>query len=303
MDRYDTMRIFAAVAEEQGFARAARRLAMSPPAVSRAVFELEERIGTRLLHRTTRSVRLTEAGARYLADCKRILGEVEEAEASAAGSHAEPRGQFAVTAPVMFGRLHVAPILLDFLARHPRVTARTLLVDRIVDLMEEGLDVAVRIAHLSDSSLSAARVGLVRRVVCASPDYLAARGTPQTPAELAHHDAIAFSQATEPQQWSFAAGAGVVTVEPPAQLTVNTADVAIAAAVAGRGLTRVLSYQIAAELRAGQIEIVLAEFEPPPLPIHIVHLEGRRAAARVRAFVDFAVERLRADRSLNPQRR
>src|SRR5262245_51390129 len=211
MDRLATMRVFIAVAEGAGFAAAARRLGMSPPAVTRAVSALEDRIGTRLLHRTTRSVRLSEAGIRYLADCKRILGEIEEAEASAAGAHAEPGGQIAVTAPIMFGRIHVAPILLDFLARYPQVTARTILVDRVVDLMDEGLDVAVRIADLPDSSLSAVRVGRVRRVVCASPKYLAARGTPQTPADLAQHNAIIFAQATS-AEWSFPSATGVVTV-------------------------------------------------------------------------------------------
>jgi DNA-binding transcriptional LysR family regulator len=290
------MRVFVAVAEAQGFAPAARRLAMSPPAVTRAISALEERIGTRLLHRTTRIVRLTEAGNRFLADCKRILGEIEEAEASAAGSHAEPRGQLAVTAPVMFGRMYVAPIVLDFLAHHPRVTARMLFLDRLVDMIDEGLDVAVRIAHLPDSSLHAVRVGSVRRVVCASPDYLAARGTPRTPADLSQHDAIAFSLGASPEQWSFASSE---TVSPPTQLIVNSNDVAIAAAVAGRGIARVLSYQIVPELRAGKLQVVLAEFEPPPLPISLVYAEGRRAAAKVRAFVDFAVERLRADKSLN----
>lgn len=298
MDRLDTMRVFIAVAEEQGFSSAARRLAMSPPSITRAVAALEERVGARLLRRTTRIARLTEAGTRFLADCKRILGEIEEAEASAAGAHAEPRGQLGVSAPVMFGRLFVAPILLDFLARYPQVTAQTLLVDRIVDLMDEGLDVAVRIANLADSSLSAVRVGWMRRVVCASPAYLAARGAPRTPAELSRLDAIAFSSSAAQPEWPFVAGSKTITIRPAAQLIANTAEVAIAAAVAGRGVTRVLAYQIAPELRSGQLQILLSEFERPPLPIHIVHLEGRRAVARVRAFVDFAVDRLRADSRL-----
>jgi DNA-binding transcriptional LysR family regulator len=290
------MRVFVAVAEAQGFALAARRLSMSPAAVTRAVAALEERIGTRLLHRTTRIVRLTEAGERFLSDCKRILGEIDGAEASAAGAHAEPRGRLAVTAPAMFGRMHVAPIVLDFLARHARVTAWMLFVDRIVDLFEEGIDVAVRIAHLPDSSLRAVRVGSVRWVICASPAYLAARGTPRTLADLAQHDTIAFSFSTSAQQWSFASGK---TLSLPTRLVVNRNDVAIAAAVAGRGLARALSYQIAPELRAGKLQIVLSEFEPPPVPINVVYAEGRRAAAKVRAFVDLAVERLRSDRSLN----
>ena len=290
------MRVFVAVAEAQGFAPAARRLEMSPPAVTRAIAALEERIGTRLLHRTTRIVRLTEAGSRFLADCKRILGEIEEAEASAAGAHAEPRGQLGVTAPVIFGRMYVAPIVLDFLARHPRVTARMLFLDRVVDLIDEGLDVAVRIAHLPDSSLRAVRVGSVRWVVCASPEYLAARGTPRTPADLSQRDAIAFSLSASPEEWSFASGE---TLSPPTRVVVNSNDVAIAAAVAGRGIARVVSYQIAPELRAGKLQIVLSEFEPPPVPISVVYAEGRRAAAKVRAFVDFAVERLRSEKWLN----
>ncbi|WP_437276658.1 LysR family transcriptional regulator [Sorangium sp. So ce375] len=295
MDRLESMRVFVAVAEGEGFAPAARRLSMSPPAVTRAISALEERIGTRLLHRTTRVVRLTEAGARYLADCKRILGEIEEAEASAAGSHAELRGQLGVTAPVLFGRMFVAPALFDFLALHRRVSAWTLLVDRIVDMVDEGLDVAVRIAHLPDSSLSAIRVGSVRWVVCASAEYLAARGEPRAPADLARHDTIAFSSTGSPVEWSFGPGSRVERVSPSSQLLANTADVAIAAAVAGRGLARVLSYQIGPELRAGRLSIVLAAHEPPPVPIHVVHPEGRRAAARVRAFVDFLVDRLRSE--------
>ena len=295
MDRLDTMRIFIAVAEEEGFSSAARRLAMSPPSVTRAVAALEARVGARLLRRTTRIVRLTEAGTRFLADCKRILGEIEEAEASAAGAHATPRGQLGVSAPVMFGRLFVAPLLLDFLALHPQVTAQTVLVDRIVDLMDEGLDVAVRIADLADSSLSAVRVGWMRRVVCASPAYLAARGTPRVPADLSRLDAISFSSSAAQPEWPFVSGARTVTIRPSAQLIANTAEVAIAAAVAGRGVTRVLAYQIAPELRSGQLQIVLPDFERPPLPIHIVHLAGRRAVARVRAFIDFAVDRMRAD--------
>lgn len=296
MDRLDTMRVFVAVAEAGGFAPAARSLRLSPPAVTRAIAALEERIGARLLHRTTRTVRLSEAGARYLADAKRILAELDEADATAAGAHAEPRGQIAVTAPQLFGKMHVAPVVLDFLDRFPEVSARTLLVDRVVDLMDEGMDVAVRIAVLPDSGLTAVRVGQVRRVVCASPDYLERRGTPATPVELERHDCIGFQAAAAPAAWVFPArsGDGVETVRPPMRLLVNTADVAVAAARDGRGVVRVLSYQVAEEVRQGQLAIVLADCEPPPIPVQLVHLEGRRAAARVRAFVDFAAERLRA---------
>ncbi|WP_224240303.1 LysR family transcriptional regulator [Hyalangium gracile] len=298
MDRLETLRVFVAVAEEAGFAAAARRLGLSPPAVTRAIAALEERIGTRLLHRTTRTVRPTEAGRRFLADCKRILGELEEAESSAAGSQTEPRGQLSVTASLMFGRLYIAPLLLDFLGRHPHVVARALFVDRVVDLVDEGIDVAIRIAQLQDSSLNAVRVGAVRRVVCASPRYLAEHGRPRTPAELSRFEAITFSQTAAQQGWSFTSGSKVQTVNPPTRLIVNSAEVAIEAALAGRGVARVLSYQVASELRRGRLQLLLEDYEPPPIPIHVVHAEGRRANARVRAFVDFAVERLRAEESL-----
>ncbi|HYG88022.1 MAG TPA: LysR family transcriptional regulator [Azospirillum sp.] len=301
MDHLTTMRVFIAVAEEGGFAPAARRLAMSTPSVTRAVATLEGRIGARLLHRTTRVVRLTEAGARYLGDCKRILHDVAEAEASAAGTHAEPRGELTVTAPVMFGRLHVAPVLFEFLERYPQVTARLLLLDRIIDLLEEGVDVALRIGDLPDSSLRTVRVGTMRRVVCASPEYLARHGAPLVPSDLERFDVVEFSQLGTRRDWRFPSGTAVETVTPPARLVVNTADAAIAAAVAGQGLTRVLFYQIAAELRAGRLAIVLAGFEPPPLPVQLVHAEGRHASAKVRAFVDFAAERLRG--MLGPEQR
>lgn len=302
MDRLDSMRVFVAVAEQQGFAAAARRLGLSAPSVTRAVAALEERIGGPLLQRTTRALRLTEAGARYLADCKRILAEIDDAEASAAGSHRDPKGQLGITAPVMFGRMHVAPLLLDFLDRHPLVTARLLLLDRVVDLLEEGLDVALRIAHLPDSALHAVRVGAVRRVVCAAPGYLRRNGVPERPADLASHSAITFGRSPGDAGWSFAAP-GTDTVEratPAARLSVNAADVAIAAAVAGKGLTRVLSYQIAPEIAAGRLVIVLAAYEAPPLPVHLVHLAGRRADAKLRAFIDFAAHALRASKVLNP---
>lgn len=295
MDRFGTMRAFVAVAEAASFTAAARQLGQSPPAVTRAVAALEERIGARLFHRTTRRVRLTDAGARYLGDAKRILAELEEAEASAAGAHAEPRGQLGLTAPVMFGRMYVAPLLLDFLARFPAVTARMLLADRVVDLMDEALEVAVRIAHLEDSALTAVRVGEVRRVICASPAFLSANGRPSTPSDLAGAKLVAFATGSAPEPWRFVKDGEAETLDPPAPLIVNSNDVTVAAAAAGRGFVRALSYQVSPLLRAGTLEIVLAEFEEPPLPIHVVHIAGRRASARVRAFVDFAVERLRKD--------
>ncbi|MCW7538365.1 LysR family transcriptional regulator [Aquabacterium sp. A7-Y] len=298
MDRLETMEVFVAVAEAAGFAAAARRLRLSAPAVTRAVVALEQRIGARLLHRTTRSVRLTEAGERYLLDCKRLLAELEEADASARGAYAEPQGQLAVTASSLFGRLHVAPLLFDFLDAHPRLRVRSFFVDRVVNLVDEGLDIAVRIAHLPDSSLTAVPVGAVRRVVVATPAYLAARGEPQRPADLAQHDAIGSSQTGgRDAPWLFGppdAGREREAVQPRVRLVVNAGEVGIAAALAGRGLTRALSYQVAADVQAGRLQIVLAGHEPPPIPVHLVYAEGRRAAAKVRAFIDFAAPRLRA---------
>ncbi len=299
MDRLESLRIFVAVAEQAGFAAAARRLGLSPPAVTRAVAALESRLGTRLLHRTTRIVRPTEAGQRFLVDARRILAELEEAEAAAAGAQSDPGGTLAVTAPVLFGRLHMAPLVFAFRRALPQVSVRLQLLDRVVDLIEEGQDVALRIAQLPDSSLSAVRVGALSQVVVAAPAYLARRGRPQVPEDLERHDAIVFAREGVPRDWAFGLGAGRRTVRPPAPLIVNTADVAVAAAVDGQGLTRVLSYQAAGALAEGRLEIVLADHQTPPVPVHLVHPEGRRASARLRAFLDFAVPRLRAEPVLN----
>jgi len=293
MDRFESLRVFAAVAEGQSFAAAARRLKLSPPAVTRAVAALEAHVGARLLHRTTRIVRPTEAGQGLYADARRILAELEEAEAAAGGAARAPKGLLTVTAPASFGRLFVAPIVLDFLASQPGVQVRLLLLDRVVDLIDEGIDVAVRIAALGDSSLSAIRVGGMRSVICAAPAYLKARGTPAGPAEIAGHDTIAFTGGSGSAEWAFHAGNRRVVVKTRPRLTVNTAEVAVGAAVAGHGLVRVLSYQAAAAVREKRLKIILSDFEPPPAPIHLVHLEGRRASAKVRAFLDFSAERLR----------
>lgn len=297
MDRFETMRIFVAVADAGGFAAAARRLSLSAPAVTRAVAALEADLGAPLLHRTTRVVQLTDTGTRFLQDARRILGELEQAMASAAGAHGKPSGTVAITASALFGRLFVAPIVLGFLTRYREVSARLFLIDRIVDLMEERLDVAIRIADLPSSSLTATRVGSVRRVVCGSPKYLAKHGVPKTPRDLEQFVAI---ELTSPgtARWDFVQNGAHLNVKPPSRLSANSTDVAIAAAIAGHGLTRALSYQVARELRVGKLRVVLQEYEPPPVPVHVVHREGRRATSRVRAFVDFAVDRLRAEPAL-----
>ncbi len=298
MDRWQAMRIFARVAETGSFAAAGRQLGLSPPAVTRAVAALEEAIGTRLLTRTTRVVRLTEAGGRYVEDCRRILADIAEAEAAAAGAYGTPTGTLAVTASVLFGEIYVLPILTEYLDRHPAVSIRGLFLDRVVNIVEEGIDVAVRIGHLPDSGMAALRVGAVRRVVCGAPDYFARHGIPADPGELARHRIIAPTGATASLDWRFGPGAPrSVTVQP--RLACNTNAAAIAAAAAGWGITRLLSYQVAGLVAEGRLQRVLADFEEEPLPIHVIHPEGRRAAARVRGFVDLAVERLRADPRLH----
>ncbi|MEO9455869.1 LysR family transcriptional regulator [Chromobacterium phragmitis] len=292
MDRFHLMTVFVAVAEEEGFAGAARRLKLSPPAVTRAVAALEENLGVRLLNRTTRYVRVTEAGARYLDDARRILAAVDEAEEAAAGGNAEPRGLIQLTAPVLFGRLYVMPIVLDFLRQHPLVEVSAQLRDNVVNLMEEGLDAAVRIGPLPDSSLRAVKVGEVRRLV--APDYLARHGAPQAPEDLLSHTVIASTAASASLEWKFGAdGERRVRVRP--RLTVSGNDVAIDAAQGGFGLIRVMSYQVAEALAAGKLERVLTAYESAPLPIHIVHAESRYGSTRMRRFIDFLAERLRAD--------
>jgi DNA-binding transcriptional LysR family regulator len=300
MDRLQSMTVFVSVAEEGGFAPAARRLNMSPPSVTRAVSELEGRLGCRLLHRTTRSVRLTEVGHRYLADCRRILSEVEEADRHAAGIHAAPRGMVSVTGSVMFGNVVLTPILLDLLDRYPDISVTTVFVDRLVHLVDEGIDVAVRIAELPDSSLTAVRVGSVRRVLCASPDYLAARWRPRSPDDLSGHEIINFLHMTFGGEWAFEKNGKAHNFRPASRLDFNTAEAAIAAVLAGRGLTRVLSYQVADHARRGELEILLEDYEPPVVPVHVVHKEPGQTSARVRAVVDHLVQHLRRHPSLAP---
>ena len=293
MDRLQGMRTFVAVADAAGFAPAARRLNTSPPSVTRAVAELEQRLGARLLHRTTRSVRLTEAGRRYLADCRRILAEIEDAERQAAGQETVPRGLVTLTAPVMLGRIVVVPAVLDLLARYAEIRVSTIFVDRVVHLVDEGIDVAVRIADLPDSSLVAVRVGQVRRVLCASPGYLDARGRPTRPADLAAHAVIDFVNLTPNGEWSLIEDGRRRAFRPRARLQTGSADAAIAAACAGHGITRVLSYMIASAVERGELEVVLEDFTPPAVPVHVVHKELGRTSSRVRTAVDHLAEHLR----------
>jgi DNA-binding transcriptional LysR family regulator len=292
------MTVFVAVAEEQGFAAAARRLRMSPPAVTRAIAFLEKRLGVRLLTRTTRLVRTTEAGARYLEDARRILLETDEADEAAAGINAAPRGHLAVTAPVLFGKIYVVPVINAYQSTYMETTVSALFIDRVVNLVEEGLDVGIRIGQLPDSSLRAIRVGKVRRVVCASPGYLREHGSPNSPADLARHSIIASTSMSAGGEWMFAQGKEKTSVRISPRFLVNTNDGALEAARSGFGLTRLLSYQVANELAAGTLEAVLTECDDASLPVHVIHREGRQGPAKVRSFVDLAVERLRANAAL-----
>ncbi|MET0439054.1 MAG: LysR family transcriptional regulator [Devosia sp.] len=297
MDRFQAMTVFAKVAEAGGFSGAARQLNMSPPSVTRVVAALEAALGTRLLHRTTRSLKLTETGARYLEDCRRILAELQQADAAASGSYLAPVGSLTISAPVLFGRMHVMPILTAFLERHPKVVGRALFVDRMTNLVEEGIDVAIRIGHLADASYPATRVGSMRQVICGTPTYLRQHGILRDPTDLTKHRLIGTTAAWSALEWRLGQkGELPIRVEPT--LFSNTNDAAIAAALSGFGLTRVPFYQVAADIGSGALLTVLDEYEAEPLPIHVVHAERQHAPAKVRQFVDLAVARLRADKSI-----
>lgn len=293
MDRLHLINVFVAVVDVGGFAGAARKLGISPPAVTRAIGELEAHLGARLLTRTTRVVRVTEAGARYVEDCRRILAELAEADESVSGLHGAPRGRLTVTAPVLFGALHVTPVVTEFLQRYPEVTASCWFLDRVVNLTDEGVDVAVRIGELPDSSLQAVRVGSVRRVICAAPSYLEAHREPQQPEDLLGHTLISANAVTPAPEWRFKVDGETRAVRVVPRLLTTTNDSAIAAALSGFGLTRLMSYQVDELVRSGQLRRVLERFELAPLPVHLVHREGRHASHKARAFIDLALERLR----------
>lgn len=293
MDRLHEMEVFVAVAESGGFAKAGRRLRISPPAVTRAVSSLEERLGARLLNRTTRSLSLTEAGLRFLENAKRLLAEIDAAERGAPGDIAVPAGLLTVTASVTFGRSMVSPIVSEFLRGHPRVTASLLLVDRIVNLVEEGIDVAVRIGQLPDSTLVARRVGEVQRILVASPDYLASHGEPGSPADLKRHAIIALSGLMPNREWRFVDGRTTAHMALQPRFEINDAAAAIDAAEAGDGITIALSYMVAHKIAEGRLAPVLGRYAPPPVAVQLVHPQSRLVAPKVRAFVDFAVPRIR----------
>lgn len=294
MDRIDTWQAFVVVAETRSFVAAARRLGRSPAALTRAIGALERRLGTRLFTRTTRAVALTDAGRRFLDPGEQLLRSFLALEEKAADSERHVQGPLKVTASVVFGRLHVLPIVLEFLDQHPGVDVRLLLSDTVLSLVDEGIDVGVRIARLADSTLKAVPVGSVRRGVYASPGYLASNGEPRTPADLVKHRCIAFTGMTPVvDHWSFGRSKSKRAVRVAPRLTVNTADAAIDAAVAGGGLTCVLSYMVDHLVAASLLRPVLLSFEPPPIPIQVVHPAGNHLPHKTRLLLDVMTSALR----------
>jgi DNA-binding transcriptional LysR family regulator len=294
MDRLDTLEIFVAVGEAGSFVGAARQLGRSPAAMTRAVASLEDRLGIRLLNRTTRAVALTDAGARYLERARRALTEFSGLDLSAAGEQQVPQGLLTVTAPEMFGRLHILPIVQAFMAEHRQVEVSLLLLNRIVSYIDEGIDLGLRIAQLPDSSLQAILVGQVERICCASPAYVAGHGMPLRIQDLSRHAVIA-TTGVRPvaDRWSFERGGQTISVPIKPRLSVNSVQAALDAAVAGGGIVRLLSYQTAAAEAAGKLVRVLADELQPPVPVHIVHPSGRHLALKARLFIDRAVGTLR----------
>lgn len=295
------MRVFASVAEEGGFAAASRKLDISPAAVTRAIVALEEQLGARLLQRTTRNVRFTDAGRQYYDNVRAILASIAEANEAVADSNATPRGTLSITAPVMFGRLFVMPCMIDYMQRYPQVKMIAHLVDRVTNLVDEGMDVAIRIGHLPDSGLRAIKVGQVRRVLCASSAYLDKFGTPQLPADLAKHAIIASSAVSPHTEWRFQSDGEPLLVRMDPRLTVTSNDAALAAATGGLGIARLLSYQVWNEVDCDALRLILEPFEEAPWPVHVVHREDKLGSSKVRRFIDEMVEYLRRQPTLNPK--
>ncbi|MEP1610669.1 MAG: LysR substrate-binding domain-containing protein [Roseobacter sp.] len=298
MDRLRSLEVFVAVAEAESFSGGARVLGVSAPSATRGVNELEERLGARLFTRTTRAVRLTDIGQSYLEEVRGVLEELERANDAVSGAIGRPKGMLRLTSPVEFGRMHVTPIVAAYLDQHPDVTASVMMVDRVVNLVEEGLDIGIRIGPLQPSGLMAVKVGQVRKVVCGSPDYFATYGVPQTPAELVDHKIVAAPSLTRNDEWRFGLHRKD-TVKITPRLMVTSVAAATNLARTGWGLTRAFSYQVGPELLSGELQTVLEAHEPEPSPIHLVHYEGRVVSTKVRSFLDFARDQLRQSPLLN----
>ena len=293
MDRLDAMGVLLAVIENGSLSAASRQLKVPLVTVSRKVSELETHLGAQLITRTNRKVLLTETGRSYVEAAKEILARVEEAERVAAGEYSAVKGDLTISAPIVFGRLHVLPVVVDFLKAHPQIDMRLALSDRFANLVDDHIDVALRIGNLPDSNLVATKLGTVRRVVYASPDYVARLGAPQHPNKLAEHDCITFENVTAAHVWRFLDDGRELAAPIRSRLIVNTAESAVDAANARRGLTRGLSYQVARPDAEGLLVPLLEAFEHPPLPVQLVYLPQGLVPMKLRAFVDFAVPRLR----------
>ncbi|MBZ9894583.1 MULTISPECIES: LysR family transcriptional regulator [unclassified Mesorhizobium] len=294
MDRLDAMSILVASAEAGSFSAAGRQLGVPLPTISRKVAELETHLNTQLLVRSTRKLSLTEAGVAYVAACKRILEQVEEAETQAAGEYSVPRGTLTMTAPIVFGRLHVVPVVNEFLAHFPQISVQLTLSDHTINIVDEHIDLAVRVGMLPDSTLIATKVGDIRRVVCGSPDYFAAHGVPRAPEDLSEHMCVTFTALAAGMTWIFnPRGKASRSVRPYCRLKINTAEAAIDAAIAGVGVTNVLSYQVARAVEAGKLRVILEDYEPEPTPVHMVHAGLAILPLKLRRFMEFAAPRLR----------
>lgn len=294
MDRIDAISVLHTVVNAGSLSAAGRRLGIPLSTVSRKVSDLEAHLGARLLVRSTRNIGLTEAGKVFVAATRRILEDLAEAERAAAGEYAVVKGELVITAPIVFGRLHMVPVITAFLQAYPDTDVRLVLADRLLHLMDDHIDLALRIATLPDSSDVAVKLGTMRRVVCASPAYLKRRGRPESPADLQNHDIVTFSALNPTEAWTFGKGGAARPATPRVRLTVNTAEAAIDAATAGAGLTRVLSYQIADAVSAGRLVTVLDDHAPDPVPVSLVHPGQGLMPLKLRAFLDFAVPRLKA---------
>jgi len=287
------MGILLRVVERGSLSSGAKSLELPLATVSRRIAELEDHLGTRLLNRSSRKLSLTEPGRRFVEASRRILEQVDEAERSTRGALLDPKGKLVLTAPIVFGRVHLVPVVSEFLAEYPDIDVKLILADRLLDLLESSIDAAFRIGKLSDSGLSVANLGTVRRITCASPSYLARHGRPMTPADVSRHVCVTFDNLASPEAWRFSSPRGDVLATIRSRLTVTTAEAAVAGAVCGLGLTRLLSYQVSDEVRAGRLELVLEDHELPPWPVNIISLGYDAPTLRLRTFLDFAIPRLK----------
>lgn len=299
MNKFHLISVFEAVASSESFSAGARKIGISPPAATRAVNALEVQLGVKLFIRTTRFVRLTDAGARYLESVQRIMADMEEADAVAVGLNAEPHGHLVVTASVLFGSMFVMPSIAAYLKRYPQMSVSALFIDRIVNLFEEEVDVGIRVGELADSNMNAVLVGHVRRILCASPAYLEQNGTPKQPLDLVNHHIISSKTEVNITDWQFSGQSKNLNLKVTPRLRAMNNDVAIQAALYDLGIVRVMSYQVAEHIAAGKLQVVLSEFEMPSLPVNVLYVNGRQASAKVRSFIDDVVKCLCEDERLS----